>query len=185
MGNTASITIRPARDSDALAIARVHVETWRETYPTLLPPDYLAEKLSISRSATNWSRSLRTGGVERILVAESEPTGVIGFAAFGPSRETMFPDDGELYAIYLDVDAQNLGLGRQLCRQVAAEFMKTGQTAMFAEVLEGNPSRFFYEALGAERAAVKEHRFAGELLPTVLYRFSDLGALTSAKLQDG
>ncbi len=52
-------------------------------------------------------------------------------------------------------------------------------------MLEGNPTRFFYEAMGAVRVALKTHRFEGEVLPSVLYRWSDLNALASTKYQDG
>ena len=41
------------------------------------------------------------------------------------------------------------------------------------------------EAMGAHRAVLKEHRFEGEVLPSVLYRWSDLNALASTKYQDG
>lgn len=176
--------IRPARESDALAIARVHVEVWRETYPTLLPPDYLVDRLDVERVAANWARSLRRPGGERVLVAVDEAVGVIGFAAYGASREQMFAGDGELYAIYLDIDAQGEGIGRTLCGAVARDLLQDGRKALCVEVLEGNPSRFFYEALGAERAALKQHCFAGEVLPAVLYRWPDLTVLTSAKLPE-
>ena len=179
-------TIRLAEQADALAIARVHVDAWRDTYANLLSSDYLAEKLNIGRTTAYWARCLRQGsGLEQIYVALIEQTEVVGFTAFGPSREAMYPDDSELYAIYLDVDAQGQGIGRQLCRTVAKHLIKIGAKSLCVEVLEGNPSRFFYEALGAERVALKEHRFEGELLASVLYRWPDLKVLASAKYHDG
>ncbi len=179
-------TIRLAEQTDAMAIARVHVDAWRDTYPNLISADYLADTLNLGRTTAYWARCLRdNGGREQIYVALAGRSEVIGFAAFGPSREAMFPTDSELYAIYLDIDLQGQGIGRQLCRTVARHLIKVGTKSLCVEVLEGNPSRFFYEAMGAERVALKEHRFEGQVLPSVIYRWSDLNALASTKYQDG
>ena len=48
------------------------------------------------------------------------------------------------------------------------------------EVLEGNPSRFFYEAMGARMIALQCQRFAGRDLPTYVYAWSDIRALAGA-----
>ncbi len=179
-------TIRLAEQTDAMAIARVHVDAWRDTYPNLISADYLAEKMNLGRTTAYWARCLRdNGGREQIYVALASRSEVIGFAAFGPSREAMFPTDSELYAIYLDIDLHGQGIGRQLCRTVARHLIKIGAKSLCVEVLEGNPTRFFYEAMGAVRVALKTHRFEGEVLPSVLYRWSDLNALASTKYQNG
>ena len=37
------LSIRPAAAADADAIARIHVDSWRDAYPTLLPDSYLVD----------------------------------------------------------------------------------------------------------------------------------------------
>lgn len=49
--------IRPARMADADAIARVHVDSWRTTYPGIVPDDYLATMSYEQRSGV-WQRIL-------------------------------------------------------------------------------------------------------------------------------
>ena len=43
-------TIRRATDADVLAMARVHIVSWRETYPGMLPEPMLA-RMSIAATA--------------------------------------------------------------------------------------------------------------------------------------
>ena len=75
------------------------------------------------------------------------------------------------------VDFQDRGIGRELVRRLACELRSSGLTTMGVEVLEGNHARFFYEAMGARRIAVKERRFADQDLPTVIYAWPELIAL--------
>jgi hypothetical protein len=39
----AGVVVRPARDDDAAAIARVHWQSWQETYAGLMPQALLPE----------------------------------------------------------------------------------------------------------------------------------------------
>ena len=172
------VRVRNARASDAAAIARIHVETWRDTYAALLPADYLTGELSVERNALHWTRALRrTDGRERTLVAETPDGAVVAYAAFGRSRERLYPNDGELYAIYVSLDAQDLGIGRRLCGVTAERLLSAGRQAMSVEVLAGNPSRYFYENLGAQLVATKTHVFAGQALPALIYRWPELTVL--------
>jgi hypothetical protein len=49
--------IRPATLADAAAIAKVHVEAWRETYRGLVPDSVLAG-LSVERGVRAWTDML-------------------------------------------------------------------------------------------------------------------------------
>jgi len=172
------VRVRNAQAADAATIARIHVETWRDTYAALLPAHYLTSTLSVERNALHWARALRhADGRDRTLVAETTGGTVVAYAAFGRSRDRLYPQDGELYAIYVSLDAQDLGIGRLLCGVTAERLLAAGRQAMGVEVLAGNPSRFFYEAMGAQLIATKTHVFAGEALPALLYRWPELTVL--------
>jgi GNAT superfamily N-acetyltransferase len=58
--------------------------------------------------------------------------------------------DGELYAIYLRQQAQRKGLGTLLVREFAHELDAPGFGSIAVWVLELNPSKRFYECLGAK-----------------------------------
>ncbi len=172
-----SVLLRIARPSDAPGIARVEVEAWRDTYPTLIPSRYLVHGLDLGRRTRLWRRRLSQRRGETVIGAFDSSTDAAGYAAFGPSRSRALPFEGELYELYLLPEAQGRGLGRCLCAAAAEGLLKAGMSSMCVEVLEGNVSRFFYEALGGRLAARKRHPFAGKRLPTLVYAWNDLTAL--------
>lgn len=138
--------VRPAGVSDAAAIARVHVETWRTAYRGLLPDDFL-DSLSEAAYADRWSRLLGADS-SRVYVAE-EDGGVVGFASGGRERAGEVGFAGELYAIYVLATAQRRGHGRQLVKAVVDGLREAGLTDMIVWVLRDNPvARRFYESLG-------------------------------------
>jgi hypothetical protein len=55
-----SIVIRPARAGDAEAIARVRVDSWRETYRGMIPQAYL-DAMKLEQSRALWEKVLTAG----------------------------------------------------------------------------------------------------------------------------
>lgn len=167
-------TIRPARSEDAMVMARIHVEAWQATYPGLIPDDYLAG-LSVGDEAIAWARRLAWPAAAPVLVAELEGR-VRGFALAGPARGRPFGFAGELFALYVDIDWQNRGLGRALLDAAFAGLRDAGHDGALAWVLAGNPSRYFYEAMGGRLLGERRERFAGTKLSEIAYGWSDLAA---------
>ena len=177
-------TIRPARTSDARGIARVEVETWRDAYPTLVPRAYLVGRLDERLGAERWRRRI-AGGDEAIIVAAAAGAGngIVGYATWGPTRLACPVPSSQLYELYVAPAARERGIGRRLVREAAARMLAAGMAAMVVEVLEGNPSRWFYEAQGGRLAASSRHPFAGKRLPTVVYAWDDLRVLVGAEAE--
>lgn len=169
--------IRVARPSDASGIARVETETWRDAYPTLLPEAYLVRNLG---TWSHWPQRLQ-GRARNVLVAEVAPRRIVAYATWGPAcRYRARPGStvaGQLYELYVHTDHREKGIGRRLCAGVAQRMASRGMRPLYVEVLEGNPSRFFYEALGAQLVARTNHDFAGQRLPSVVYLWADLKTL--------
>ena len=106
------VRIRPARLSDASAIADIQVETWRDTYAGLIP-DRTLLGLSRTRHIESWRRILRDTRADTITrVAEGPDSCVVGFANAGRSRPTNLSYDGEVYTLYVLPDHQGAGHGR-------------------------------------------------------------------------
>jgi GNAT superfamily N-acetyltransferase len=165
--------IREATTADAPAIAWVHVESWRTTYPGIVPDDFLAN-LSVERRARFWAETLSDpddAGVA--FVAEDEAGAVIGFASGGPEREHDPIYTGELYAIYLLAEAQGKGIGRQLARAVAERLAAAGHAAMIVWVAAENPFRRFYGALGGLPVRERHVTIGGTSLREVAYGWED------------
>ena len=139
--------IRPADLDDAAAIARVHVVSWRSTYRTLLPADFL-ESLTEAGYTDRWRRFISERS-SRVFVVEDESNDIVGFASGGRERAGETGYRGELYAIYLLESSQRRGYGRELVRAVVGGLREMGLQDMIIWVLRDNrPARDFYERLG-------------------------------------
>jgi GNAT superfamily N-acetyltransferase len=160
--------IRPARADDTADIACIHVEAWRDAYAALLPAEYLA-RLNPKIEAARWSRSSR---VENTLVADAQGE-VVGYAIIGPARGRREPGWGEVYALYVETDWREQGVGRALIEAAFDAFRRRGLTAAIIWCLEGNfAGRGFYERCGGRRAPESRlEDVAGMPLPTIGYRW--------------
>lgn len=143
-----AMTLRAALPGDAAAIARVHVASWRTTYPGMLPDSYL-DALDVDQFTARWLQTLEDPyGRSEVLVAE-EAGRVVGFASYGRERDGDPRYAGELYAIYLFREAQGRGHGRAMIQAAAAALFERGWTSMVVWVLRDNArARCFYERMG-------------------------------------
>jgi ribosomal protein S18 acetylase RimI-like enzyme len=146
---TGLIHLRRAGVEDANAIATVHVRSWQQAYRGQLPEDYL-EGLSVARREAGWRNELEVIPAERHpWIAESDD-GIAGFVAAGASRDADADQaTGEVYAIYVDPDCWNRGIGRNLLVQAQRDLKQGGYHGATLWVLASNEqARRFYEAAG-------------------------------------
>ena len=168
---TEGIDIRTARPHDAVQIARIHVEAWRDAYAALLPTEYLA-RLDPRIEAARWNRTANNR-LENTLVADADGE-VAGYAIIGSARGQHAAPTGEVYALYVETDWREQGIGRALIDAAFDRFRKRGMTAAVIWCLEGNfAARGFYERCGGRFVpSGKIEDVAGMPLPTVGYRWS-------------
>jgi GNAT superfamily N-acetyltransferase len=161
--------IRPARSDDTAEIARIHVEAWRDAYAALLPAEYLA-RLDAKIEAARWGRANR---VESTLVAEAHGD-VIGYAIVGPARRRHDSPSGEVYALYVETDWRDQGVGRALIQSAFDLFRRRRLAEAVIWCLEGNfAARGFYERCGGRRLSESRvEDVAGMPLPTIGYRWT-------------
>lgn len=170
--------IRPAREEDLPAIARVHVDTWRTTYAGLIPDDFLAS-LSYESRKQMWRETITDPEGRSSLFVAHDPAGrVVGFASCGAERDGDPLYTGELYAIYVDQMAQGKGIGRALVQSAARDLTKRGHASLLIWVLANNPYRLFYEALGGVAFKHKDITFGRATLAEVAYGWPDIQSLT-------
>lgn len=156
------IAIRRARLADASGIAAVHVATWRSAYADILPEGVLTG-LSTARLARYYEHSIRLGLAMHVAASYGrggEPP-VLGFCSASRVRESAL-GDGEIETLYMLDDYQNRGLGGQLLRTSARHLWQIGCRSVFAWVLAENPSRYFYQRLGAKFVAAGSTTVGGE-----------------------
>lgn len=152
--------LRPATVADAPMLARLHVQTWRETYPGLLPDAEIASRTIETRTA-QWTAQF-AAGTSRIVVIPD-----LGFAQSGPQRGDLslaprYPD--ELQALYLLRAGQGRGLGQALFQAVR------GEVPFTAMVLDANTRACrFYERYGGVLLDVRDELIGQTLVRDRIY----------------
>lgn len=172
--------VRRARIEDSKAIARVHVDSWRSTYAGMLPEQTLLKLSSAKREARWWRQVL--GRVHRrhyVYVAEDETDGVVGFISGGASRDRELDAEGEVYALYLLDSYHGKGIGKALFLRLAQKLRDTCGKSLTVWVLAENPSRFFYEAIGGRRIALRTEALGDADVQEVAYGWDDIDALVA------
>ncbi|MFC4171132.1 GNAT family N-acetyltransferase [Microvirga sp. GCM10011540] len=146
-----AINVRPARQVDAQAIARLHYQMWRATYRRLAPESAcrtLTEQVRLSR----WQDmlALETRG-RSILVAEVDGN-LAGFGFAGAASHAIFQNRAEVKFLYVGTDYKRMGIGRILLVKLARDMVDFGYSGMALGVVIGNdPAIGFYEAMGGRR----------------------------------
>lgn len=186
------IAIRKARMADAVAIAAVHVAAWRNTYPGILPDQYLA-KLSVSRQAMHYDQAIRTGTGVLVAIASGAdvaPGGaarIVGFTTAGKPRRGEVSGqvlgEGEIETLYVLDDWRERGIGRRLLCAAAGHLAEAGCRSAYLWVLRDNPSRWFYERLGGRSVAEAEVRVAGQGLIQTAFTWDPIDKLLAASPQ--
>jgi L-amino acid N-acyltransferase YncA len=178
-----TIKIRAAAPSDAPAIGRIHVESWRETYRGALP-DALLDNLSAVVRAAMWRGALDHEPPISLYVAELASGDLVGFAGGGPRRGSALPNDAEVYAIYLLGAARHHGCGRRLMAALAVALRARGFRSLCLWVLRENvAARRFYERLGGEAVGERTEVDSEHAFDEVAYGWDSLESLCSAAVE--
>ena len=176
------ITIRAARPGDARAIAKLDVETWRTTYAGMLSTSYLVG-LSERRRELGWRGVILREPRDVRIAVEAEGR-IVGFGSCGPNRGDRF-FAGEVFTLYVAPDWQNQGIGRRLLIALFRRLVASGRRSAIVWVLRDNPSRFFYERLGAHQVSRKALPVGGAAVEAVAYGWRDLpGFLAAVSSED-
>jgi L-amino acid N-acyltransferase YncA len=171
------ISIRAATQHDAVAIAHVHVQSWRTTYAGIVPEKYLAT-LNEAERVLLWRDQITRDTPVYIADLDGE---IVGFISGGVIREPVQTYDAELYAIYLLEQAQRQGIGTALLKELAKSLLGKGFIGMIVWVLEKNSSRHFYARSNAQVVTTKDIQIGGVMLSEVSYGWPDLQVIVSPK----
>ena len=169
-----SFVIRNAVPEDAPDIAKVHIQSWKETYPGIMPQQRI-DALNQESSTRNWLAGFERKDEIFVAVVAGQ---VVGFVSGGKNRIQDGCESGEankcdceLAAMYLLRDFQGLGIGKALLHTLAERFKDLGFSSMVAWVAEKNPSVQFYAHLGGERIDRKILLVCEVEVPVLAYRY--------------
>lgn len=142
--------VRRAVETDAEAIARLHITTWQSAYRGQLPDRFLDSLTMELASRTEFWRthiSAQSSARHEIWAADFDGD-LQGFAALGPSRRDDEAGSGEVYALYVDPGHWNHGVGGSLLAHASERLFREYANAVLW-VLESNTrARRFYEGAG-------------------------------------
>jgi GNAT superfamily N-acetyltransferase len=144
---TAALRLRDATADDVELIARLHAESWRSAYATMLDPDYLAGPIEQERREVWTARFAAPNDDMHVTIAE-QSAAAIGFVC-------TFGNDDPMWGALVDnlhvlPPAKGKGVGRALLAS-AGEWTarRYPGSGMYLWVFEANePARLFYDRMG-------------------------------------
>ena len=110
--------VRPAEPADASGMAKVHVDTWRETYRGLMSDSELDDPGLLEWREKFWTAALTDPRYEKNNVAVAlHDDKLIGIAMSGPSSD--IPEEPqELFVLYAYASSHGSGVGAALLNEV-------------------------------------------------------------------
>ena len=177
-----TIRVRPALPGDCLAMAEIHVSTWRADYRGFAPDDYLDE-LSIP-DVQNAYLEIIEAPDSAAYIAEDGSGRAVGLSACGPYRDEGHVLDGEfsgeLYNLYVLTGIRKSGAGRNLVRAAARGLLCRGSTSMMLWTLEGYASNTFYPRLGGRIVGRRKAMIGSNQVNDLAFGWEDTAALIDA-----
>lgn len=141
---TINFDVRRAEPADAPTMARVHVDTWRETYRGLMSDAVLDDPALLSWRERFWTAALTDPKYNQNTAAIASYEGtLIGIAMSGPSLHDA-DEPQQLYLLYAYTAFHGSGVGTALLNAVID---RTAPAALW--VAEPNPrAQAFYRKNG-------------------------------------
>ena len=146
------MVVRPASPSDVGALARIHAETWEDTYVSQVPDRLARDRTAIARER-DWAKHsdlrVNAGGGVLVLVIDGH---VVGFCEYGPTEDN---DDnaeqvGHIMRLYVRPRHQGHGGGRLLVESACVRLARNGyrEATLWTLETESNRAHGFYTHLG-------------------------------------
>ncbi|HEY3081746.1 MAG TPA: GNAT family N-acetyltransferase [Chloroflexota bacterium] len=166
--------IRRAAETDAPALAGLHVRSWQWAYRGMLPDAYLdGLGEQTARREAMWRQQLRDLPTDCPVWVAERAGRLVGLCNTAPARDGA-PGTAELLSIYLEPDAVGTGVGAALMRHALADLRARGYRAAILWVLDANArARRFYEKGGwRPDGAAKTEDVWGAAAHEVRYRIA-------------
>lgn len=157
--------IRTANFGDAAKIAEIHVQCWKETYANILNQEIL-DQLDVQEKLILWQAITRS--LDHQLLVYIEDQKIKGFldGYLNPENNVA-----EIRAFYLLQEIQKQGIGREMFQYLYDYVVQKRYQFIRLEVFNKNPSRFFYEKIGAELIGEAELPEFGEGITELIYQW--------------
>jgi ribosomal protein S18 acetylase RimI-like enzyme len=147
------ISYRPAKQTDAEAVASLHARSWREHYRGAFLDSFLDGDLPEERLRV-WRGRLDHPPGNQFVQLAVDGTNLVGFVCAYGAHDPQW--GSFIDNLHVAAASQRNGVGSSLMRQAGAWIARRyPDLGVYLLVLEANSSaRRFYEHLGAENAGV-------------------------------
>ena len=164
------MVIRPSQKQDAHEMSCIYVQTWQDTYLSIVPYRYL-HSMSVPQHSQGFWDELNSNKIVG-FVAEDAGS-ILGFITGGYERNGDNIYRGEIYTLYVLKHYQRRGIGAKLVSALAKRFNRQGIYSMLVQVLKQNPYRHFYKKINGIYLKTQTISFAGETLDVEYYGWID------------
>ena len=142
-----NILIRKANINDCSVITHIVTVSWNETYPGIVPDSFLKE---LKENEEERKKKMQESFLKDNYLVLEVDNKVVGFARYEQADTKLFPNYGEIVALYLLSDYHGKGYGKRLVNVVIKELKQMGFKQMIIACLKGNPSNEFYKHIGGK-----------------------------------
>lgn len=156
-------SIRNATVEDIPEIQRVADGGWRAAYGDFLTETAIETILNDWYASERLETSITTENAIYLVAGDDDIT---GYASAAPTED----GEAQLYAIYVDPDRWNTGIGTGLLDTITERLTEGGIERLRVEVLADNTvGTSFYEARGFEQTAEHDRTVGEQSLPEYVY----------------
>lgn len=164
--------------SEARTIAQFMLRSWRDAYAGIVPPTvlwYETEEAIEQRWKSHLSKP------ERHILAAYNNGQLVGIILYGKAKPRHVRQaDGHITSLYVDQRIHGQGIGKQLLKRAAREWLMCGGQSLSVGVLKDNlKARAFYEATGAMLHSEGVFRWHGHDLAELIYHYKDTKSLAA------
>ena len=162
------VKIRRAKKTDFKKIAEIHAKSWKDSYPGILPAEFLSDKLT-KEFEKHWSE-IQIQEQDVVLVAEEN--NLVGFIAVW-CQPIPFIDN-----LHVIPSQRSKKTGSALMKAVAEELINTGQRKAFLWVFEDNKKAIkFYIRLGGIQKEKSMKNVFGYDIPSQKIEWDDISTI--------
>ena len=136
--------IEKAQIEDAKSIAEINIKEWKNTYKGIFPDKFLE---NLSKKEDESIEKCKNKINEYIVCKINNQ--VVGFLRFGKNKKGYNDNYAEIYALYIDKDYQQKGIGAALIN-FAFENLKPNYKYVLISTLVENDANLFYKKIGGK-----------------------------------
>lgn len=168
--------IRYLTKEDIPQYQRLISKVWQETYPGIVNQQFLDNLSLTEEQRIELNNMTYDEKIKDTLVLEVD-NNIIGFVRYGTTDDILYPNTGEIFALYVLSKYKGQGYGKQLVQRAIQELLKLNHTNMIIGCISQNPSNEFYKHLGGILKSTRPFPKTGDNLVENIYLFEDIKRL--------